>query len=99
MPPMPIKWMVSSEPLSFFRSSSNINSFSLLNFDIINRRYNIYTFPLQEEFLYVNDTKGTLGGIYKYVKTEKQPKTILVTFLNEAVGIYLFSVISFWLTE
>jgi hypothetical protein len=23
----------------------------------------------------------------------------LVTFLNEAVGIYLFSVISFWLTE
>ncbi len=55
-----------------YSSSSNINSFSLLNFDIINRRYNIYTFPLQEEFLYVNDTKGTLSGIYKYVKTENK---------------------------
>lgn len=52
------------------KNDSNVNAFALANIDLINKRYNLYSFPLEEDLTYSNDHKGNLKDIISYVKAE-----------------------------
>jgi hypothetical protein len=52
------------------RNDSKVNALGLANIDLTNKRYNLYSFPLEEDLLYSNDHKGNLRDIISYVKSE-----------------------------